>query len=200
MKSSITARGALAAAMLLASVPALAIDDGSDSSRSNRPQFTFSGLTFSRVSTDFENLEEAINLGFGLGVRIPSIEWVGLELDTSISVIPGENLGTTRCRTGSGLGSLPADCPNDTRSGDELQMQVITLYGALRSPGRFFGVGKLGYRYMNTTIPELEEDGRSGTAWVLGAGYRYNERGGTVELLYTQISDKMDAIGLSISY
>ncbi len=60
-------------------------------------------------------------------------------------------------------------------------------------------MGKVGYRYLNTNLPELQEN-RSGSAWGAGVGYRWNKKGSYAELGYTKYSEDLDAIGFAISY
>src|SRR5688572_17420548 len=53
-------------------------------------QVFYSGLGIERVSTDFDNLGEATNLEGVMGFRIPTLPWIGLEIDIAQTLIPGE--------------------------------------------------------------------------------------------------------------
>ena len=183
---------------------------------------TYSGLGVTRVSTDFDNLGEAINLQLILGFRIPTVPWFGVELDFQSSVIPGENEGVpaspilggggggTPCI--GGIPDLPPGCTvgggggggggapsgNFTNDPDEFGMNAAGLSAVLRSTGRFYAMGRYGYRYVQTSIEELNEK-RSGTAWGLGVGYRWSKSLSGVELGYHQLTSEMDYLGLMFS-
>jgi hypothetical protein len=153
---------------------------------------TYSALGLSRVTADFDNVGSAISLDSVLGFRVPGVQWFGLELNLGFTIIPGE---TTPC---GGLG--PACGPNDTRGTQDFQAVNVGVYTVFRTPGRLYGAGKIGYRYINSNLPELDED-RSGTGWGAGLGYRYNpDRGGAVELMYTRMSGDLDTLGLLFGF
>lgn len=183
---------------------------------------TYSGIGLSRVSTDFDNLSEAINLDGVLGIRVPTIDWVAAEIGVSATVIPGDNDGRTAssggglgggggggtcvipgvlppgCTTGGGGGGGSSSTGNFTRSEQDYGVNILSVQLVLKNPGLFYGVGKAGYRYINSNLEEFSEKA-SGNAYALGVGYRYNENGG-VELLYSKYSDLLDGITLSVSY
>ena len=66
----------------------------------------------------------------------------------------------------------------------------------LKSPGKFYALGRFGYRYVATTIDELNEN-RSGTGFGVGAGYRWGKGLSGVQIQYQQLSDDIDAIGIT---
>jgi hypothetical protein len=65
----------------------------------------------------------------------------------------------------------------------------------LKSTGRFYVMGRYGYRYIATSIDELNET-RSGTGFGAGVGYRWGKGLSGVELTYKELSDEVDGIGL----
>lgn len=213
---------ALAAALTLAAGPAAAQsedesilrDDTSSSGTSMPPpeeeqeelSTTYSSIGLQKVSADFENVEDAINLDITLiGFRIPTVSWFGVELNLGFTMIPGE-IKTTSSSGGGGGGvlcGLPGQppCPEGTVSASEGDFTATTLgaFAVVRSPGKFFGMGKLGYRYVNSNIDQLNQE-RSGSGWGAGVGYRWNKKGSYAELGYTKYNDLLDGIGFSISY
>lgn len=187
-------------------------DDDKDRDPSRR--ITYSSIGLTRASTDFDNLGKPINLSAVLGIRVPTLEIISAEIELSTTLIPGENDGRT---SGGGLGggggggglldpilgggdegggSAPAG--NFTQRPDDLLLNTIGVFGVVRSPGDFYAVGKYGFRYIQSSIQELQEEA-SGTAYVLGGGYRYGEDGG-VELTYSKYSDFIDYISLVVTY
>jgi hypothetical protein len=174
-------------------------------------QVFYSGMGISQVETDFTNLDKAFNLDVTLGFRIPTVKWIGIEIDIGQTIIPGEN----KSQEQSGLGGGDGDCltedppfpPGCTPSGvgnqeqvardlDELQMQALGLSLALKSTGRFYVLGRYGYRYIATSIDELNEN-RSGTGLGFGVGYRWGKGLSGVELQYKELSEEVDSIGLT---
>ena len=203
------AKAAASAAVLLLSLPALAKDDDDKSKDKDddkpRESVTYTGIGLTRVSTDFDNLKDAVNLQLVLGFRVPTFDWFGAEVEIGTTIIPGENESNTSSGGGGGAcgGILQPPCPpgtTNTQDLDELQMNNIAAYAVFRSPGRLYGMGKIGYRYVNASIEELMEDDRSGTAWGAGAGYRWGETLSGVELFYTKFSDRIDYIGFTLNY
>lgn len=185
-----------------------------------RESITYSGIGVAAASTDFANLKDAFNLSAAVGFRIPTLRNIfSVELEIATTVIPGENSGAAPLLGGGGGdggdGGLPIVGGGDggdggnggdgggerlTRSGADLQMNNIGLYLVARSPGRFYAMGKYGYGYTNSNIPELQEK-RSDTAYGAGFGYRWNpETLSGVELYYTRFNDEIDYTGLQISY
>ncbi len=181
---------------------------------------SYSGIGLSRVSTDFDNLDEAINLDFVLGIRVPTINWISAEINFATTIIPGENKGQPSgggfggggdpcifpgfppgCVEGGGGGSGSSSQGKNTRSRNDLQMNNIGVFAVLRSPGKFYGLGKVGYRYVNTSIEEIQEGGdKGGTAYGLGGGYRWGKGLSGVELLYVDYSKDLEYIGFNIAY
>jgi hypothetical protein len=207
-----TMRNAISAVLgllLLAVLPVHAAEDlktipVDDSERDDKPakrheSVTYSGIGLTQVSTDFDNLKSAVNLGITLGFRVPTFDIFGAEVEIGTTIIPGENKGSSGGSTGNCGGLLQPACPGDTASGDDLQMNNIAVYGVLRSPGKLYGMGKFGYRYINSSIAELQEN-KSGSAWGLGGGYRWGESLSGVELFYTKFSEHITYIGFSIAY
>lgn len=168
-------------------------------------QVFYSGFGISRVSSDFDNLEDAVNLDVILGFRIPTVPWVGIEIDLGQTVIPGENSGggggglTGGSNTNCG-GLLQPPCPEaaapNTSDPDEFQMQALGASLVLKSTGKFYALGRFGYRYVATSIDELNVN-RSGTGFGVGAGYRWGKGLSGVQIQYQQLSDDIDAIGIT---
>lgn len=186
-------------------------------SSADEDNVTYSGFGLTRVSTDFDNLEDAVNLDGTLGVRVPNFDWVAAELNLSFTVIPGENSNEGGLIGGGGgsegncvvdnpptppgcTPATPGSEPQTTGDLDDFQMQGIGAYVVLKNPGRFYGMAKIGYAYQVTTIEELDDRGRNGTAYMLGAGYRYGKTLGGVELVYQRLLNDVDGIGLNITY
>lgn len=165
----------------------------------SRESVTYSGIGLARVSTDFENLDDAVNLNLTLGFRIPTLDVLGAEIEFGTTIIPGENSGAGGSGTNCG-GLLQPPCPGNTADNDELQMNNIAIYGVFRSPGRLYGMGKIGYRYINASIEELMADDRSGAAYGGGVGWRWGERLSGIELYYTRYSEEIDYVGFALNY
>lgn len=189
-------------------------DDDDKKERDPRRKITYSSIGLTRASTDFDNLGKPINLSAVLGIRVPKLDIISAEIDLSTTLIPGENDGRTASSGGlggggggglfdpilggGGGGGEEAQAGNFTRSPDDLLLNTIGVFGVLRSPGDFYAVGKYGFRYIQSTIQELQEEA-SGTAYVVGGGYRYGEDGG-VELTYSKYSDFIDYFSLVVTY
>lgn len=171
----------------------------------------YSAIGLQKVSTGFSNVDDAINLDATLvGFRIPTIPWFGIELNVSGTVIPGQisqtstsGGGTTCTLPEQILGTCtPGGGTVTSTSTEDFAIMSYGVYAALRSPGTFFVMGKLGYRYVQTSIDDAVEeyhDNRSGNAWAIGAGYRWRPEA-YGEITYTKLTDDIDAIGFSISY
>lgn len=169
-------------------------------------QVFYSGLGIDRVSTDFANLGEATNLQAVLGFRIPTVKWFGLEIDLGQTLIPGDyrdpDPGSLGTPTGCGpLGTDP--CPGTPAEegafdpeGDEFQMQALGLSLALKSTGRFYVMGRYGYRYLATSNEALNED-RSSKGFGAGLGYRWGRGLSGVELTYKELAEHVESIGLT---
>lgn len=169
-------------------------------------QVFYSGMSIERVSTDYDNLGEATNLGATLGFRVPTIPWVGLEIDIGQTIIPGEyrepDPGTPGTPAGCGpLGTDP--CPGTpaeegARDGDgqEFGMQALGIGLAFKSMGKFYVTGKYAYRYIATSNDTINED-RSGKGLGFGVGYRWGRGLSGVELGYKELAKNVEAIGLT---
>lgn len=204
-------KSSLLLAALMVCAPAFAVDDGTKEAeeKSENSSVTYSGVGLVQAKTKFDNLKPAVNLNASLGFRIPTVEIFAVELEISTTVIPGSNSGPRQCSTiGGGGGGLigggssgSTSCPPGkfTSSSDDLQMNNIGVFGVLRSPGKFYAMAKYGYRYLNTNIPELQQE-RSGNAYGFGGGYRWGKSLSGVELAYTKYSKEVTYTGFSISY
>lgn len=189
-------------------------DEDKDDQRDSSRKVTYSSIGLTRVSTDFDNLGKPINLSAVLGIRVPTLEFISAEIDLSTTLIPGENDGRTASSGGTlggGNGGIldpifgggaddggEAPVGNFTQRPDDLLLNTIGVFGVLRSPGDFYAVGKYGFRYIQSSLQEFQEEA-SGKAYVLGGGYRYNEDGG-VELTYSKYSDLIDYVSLVVTY
>lgn len=217
--------GLAACALGLGSWPVLAQDDdyGMDApapkavEQGNAALYT--GLGLSRVSTDFRNLSDAINLQMFAGVQVPVLTWLSGEVDFSFTVAPGNNHGTRNVSTTGGTpctlppsmldpDGTPDGCdaastepePGTTASQNDLQMTNLGAFAVLRTPGRLFAVARYGYRYVNTSIDEIDEDDRLGMAYSVGAGWRWRAGLSRFELAYTRYSEHLDYLGIGIAY
>jgi hypothetical protein len=180
-------------------------------------QVFYSGMGISQVETDFTNLDKAFNLDVTLGFRIPTVKWLGIEIDIGQTIIPGENKTAEQSGLSGGgneclINPSPLDpdgfpngCSPSGSAGsqetvsqdpDELQMQALGLSLALKSTGRFYVLGRYGYRYIATSIDELNVN-RGGTGFGAGVGYRWGKGLSGVELQYKQLSEEVDSIGLT---
>lgn len=160
-------------------------------------QVFYSGMGIERVSTDFDNLGEATNLAAVLGFRVPTFPWVGLEIDIAQTIIPGENDNTS----GSDTTCPPLDpfctpTAGTTADTDEFAMQALGLSLVFKTRGRFYFSGRYGYRYLATSIDELNED-RSHSGPGVGVGYRWGKGLSGVELGYKELGKDVEAIGLT---
>ncbi len=175
-------------------------------------QVFYSGMGIERVSTDFANLGEATNLEVVLGFRIPTVPWVGLEIDIGQTIIPGE-YRDPRPGQAAGPPCVPPGSNNNTppgceapavpgeqgafdADGREFGMQALGLSLALKSTGRFYVTGKYGYRYIATSNDTVNEN-RSGKGFGAGVGYRWGKGLSGVELGYKQLAEDVDSIGLT---
>lgn len=167
-------------------------------------QVFYSGIGLSKVSSGFDNLEDAVNLDVVLGFRIPTVPWVGIEIDLGQTVIPGENKRSNSSSGGGSCGGVfdpitgctPTPGQTTTNDTDEFGMQALGASLVLKSTGKFYALGRLGYRYVATSIDELNVN-RSGTGFGVGAGYRWGKGLSGVQIQYQQLSDDIDAIGIT---
>ena len=190
-------RLALLALPLLAALPAQAQVARQFSSA------TYTGLGGSQVSTDYHNLKDAINLDAIGGFRIvPAQKWGSLsaELNISISVSPGKNEGVPSGTGGVIGGGGTADCGKCTSDPDDFASQNFSLLATYRTPGRFYGLGQAGYSLSLTSIDEIEEHGRGGFSYGGGIGFRFGQETAAVEVLYQQVSEALQTIGIRLIY
>ncbi|SFF22711.1 Outer membrane protein beta-barrel domain-containing protein [Fontimonas thermophila] len=176
---------------------------------------TYSGVGLSRVDPKIDTaglqFDTPINLDATLGFRIPTIQWFGIELNISSTVIPGQVTETT-CSPpsgGGGGGGLPLPGGGSggsggqsctTRDAGDFGGQSVGAFVVLRSPGAFYAQGRVGYRYLNYNADALREK-RTGSAYGLGVGYRWNPQTGSgVELGYNRFNDRLQAIGFQFNY
>jgi hypothetical protein len=170
-------------------------------------QVFYSGLGIDRVSTDFDNLGEATNLQAVLGFRIPTVKWIGLEIDLGQTLIPGDYRDPRPAQPagpscspiptpGCGTPAQPAEKGAFDPEGDEFQMQALGLSLALKSTGRFYVMGRYGFRYLATSNEALNED-RSSEGFGVGLGYRWGRGLSGVELSYKELAEHVESIGLT---
>ena len=189
-------------AEILETVP---VDEGTEVPPPEEEQsVVYSAIGVSMVAADFKNVEDAVTLDITLlGIRLPQINWLGVELNFGTTIIPGQvkqsDPGDPGSPTGCGpLGLDPCPgTPGSSASGD-FGVNHAGLYAVVRSPTRFYVMGRVGYRYADTNLPELSED-RSGSAWGLGGGYRFGPSG-FAELQYVQLTPDLTATGLQVTY
>jgi hypothetical protein len=164
---------------------------------------TYSGIGVSFISADFRNVKDAVTLDITLiGFRIPNVNWFGIELNAGFTVIPGQITRTQPGDPGSptGCGFLNLEpCPGTpgTSAQGDFNANHASLNAVLRMPTTFYLMGKVGYRYVGTNLPELDDD-RSGSATGFGIGYRFSKYG-FVELHHTRLSDRLELTGLQVS-
>jgi hypothetical protein len=170
-------------------------------------QVFYSGMGIDRVSTDFDNLGEATNLQAVLGFRIPTVRWIGLEVDLGQTLIPGDYRDPRPAQPagpscspvptpGCGTAAVPAEKGAFDPEGDEFAMQALGISLALKSTGRFYVMGRYGYRYLATSNEALNEN-RSGNGFGAGVGYRWGRGLSGVELAYKELADNVESIGLT---
>jgi hypothetical protein len=176
----------------------------------------YAGLGAERAQSGLDNVGGAVNITAVTGVRVPTIDWIGAELGLAQTIIPGKNdnqssgvLGKAACITvnpnvppgctppAGGGGGGSSNAPSGSEG--DFTMTSIALSLALRSPGRFYATGKIGYRYLVTNFTELD-DKRSGVAWTAGLGWRWGQSLSGVEALYTGYAGGVKGYGLAITY
>lgn len=155
---------------------------------------TYSGIGIGHADAGFDNLDPAVNLEFALGLRVPTIHWISAEIGFATTLIPGENAGAPPGGFLGGGGS-----GDHTSDPDEFAMNSVAVAAVLRSTGRVYLMGKAGYRYVSTSIQELNED-PSGSLLAGGIGWRWGKSLSGVELQYGRLTDDIDQISLGISY
>jgi len=204
-------RRVLCASSLLAALPALAVDDGTKEAPptdESDGSISYSGAGVSRVNVKLSDpdikIDGAINLTAIIGFRIPTVDGFGIEIEIGQTIIPGQILERS-CSTvvnpppPLGPGGSTTTC-SDTDRGDFGMNFAAGLYAAYRTPGKFYGMGKVGWRYAGTNIEELQAD-RTGSAYAGGLGYRWNLRKNSgVELYYNKFTSQISYVGLNLSY
>ena len=188
-----------------------------------RDAVIFAGIGLSKVRADFSNVSDAINLDLAAGAHVPVLTWLSGEIDFSFTVAPGNNHGVQTTMTGTPCtvppspldpNGTPDGCdpnattpptavlvPGTTRSENDLQMTNIGAFAALRTPGRFYVLGKYGYRYINCSLDEIQHGSdQDGWAWSYGAGWRWGVGLAGVELAYTRYSSQLEYVGLALAY
>jgi hypothetical protein len=179
------------AIMLFSSLASAAVD------RKQEESIIYSGASFSRVSTGFDNLDDATNLNFTLlGLRVPNVSWFAIEANIGFTLQAGENSGS-----GGGGGIFGGGAGgNNVSSSEDLRLNTSGLFAIFRTPGKFYAGAKYGFSKVNSNIAEIE-DAADGTALGFSAGYRFNPEGfGQVELEYLDLGDELDSIGIAFSY
>lgn len=218
----------LALPALLLSPLALAQVAPTDNRERNADDPTYTSFYFTQADADYANLDPAINIGGGFGFRFPDFEFLSVGLELSSTIIAGENSGAAGGIFGNGgdnnddggggildpiIGGGGGDDGNNdnggssasrgTRTSEDLLVNTFGIFVGLESPrswsSRLFGTARVGYAYIDSSIPEMVEDGRSQTAYGVGLGYRYGDSG-RIELRYTRMSDDLEYISLGYSF
>jgi hypothetical protein len=190
---------ALPLAVSAADTPAPSSPEVSDPAQ----EMTYAGIGFSRVSTGFSNVDPAVNLTGVIGLHPQGINWAALEMELGTTIASGDvtppaaSASTTSSTCG---GLLQPACPAaGSAAPGHFSLQQGSVFGVLRSPGVVYAIGRIGYQYSNTHLPELNGE-HSGAAWSLGAGWRYHPASATgVELLYTHVTNGVRYVGLSLN-
>lgn len=171
-------------------------------------QVFYSGMGIGMVETDFDNLDKAFNLDVTLGFRIPTVKWLGLEIDIGQTIIPGEYREPRPAQPAQPIGcgtvlnpcttpAQPAEEGADDPERDEFAMQALGIGVVFKSTGRFYVLGKYGYRYVNTSNETINELDRSTTGFAVGGGYRWGKGLSGVEISYKELGESVDQIGLT---
>lgn len=166
---------------------------------------TYTGLGGSRVSTDYDNLKDAINLDAIGGFRVvPDQKWGSLaaELNISASVSAGKNEGVPGSVGGGviGGGGSAADCGKCTNDPDDFGLVAFSLLGVYHTPGRLYGIAQGGYSLLVTSIDEIEESGRGSFGYGAGIGFRFGQETAAIELVYQKLSEDLQTIGIRLVY
>jgi hypothetical protein len=179
-----------------------------DAPEEERKAVLFATVGLSHVSSPFANVEDAVNMDVSLGAGLPwpYLDWFGAEIALAFTVVPGEYRGARPCEE---TGALPPLSPGEvacaagfyTRSQNELQMTNLGAFGVLRTPGRFYALGKYGWRYIASSIDEIQEGDRDGPAWAAGAGWRFGYGRLTgLELSYSDYSEQLEMVTLALTH
>ena len=180
----------------LAIVPAWAA--AAEAPPENSPEMTYAGIGFARVTPPPSYAHAATNLTGTLGFHPPQSNLLAIEFELGTTVASGDVDRTTAAPANCG-GLLQPPCPATGATQDHFSLQHGGVFGVLRTPGRVYGIGRAGYQYINTSLPELDGH-HSGFAWSAGAGLHYSGDISGVELLYTRVTNHVSYWGLSLSY
>ncbi len=143
-------------------------------------EMTYAGIGVARVSAGLDNVKDATNLTGVIGVHPKGMNWAAVELELGTTIISGDV-------------SPPA-------TDSHFSLQHGAVFGVLRSPGVVYGMGRIGYQYINTGLDELNGK-HSGAAWSLGAGWRFRPKSAAgAEILYTHVSNDVHYWGLRLNY
>ena len=208
---------ALFISLLAAASTAWAVDAGDDEEaeeRTSSDSVTFSGGGLSKVSSNFDNVADAINIDGTIGFRIPTVNWFSVELNLSQTVQGTDIKSIPQCSTTTQTGTNPVtgqpiftttngDCPGKYTTTDQRQQFGVFSFGvfaSLRTPGSFYGLAKIGYRTVNSSLEEHQDQG-SGSAYGVGAGYRWSSRSlAGAEVVYNKYGDLFSSISLNFNY
>jgi hypothetical protein len=149
-----------------------------------------------------------VNLSFAAGVHIPTIDWLGAEFAGSATVIPGKVTEVQPGSPGSPSGCGPLGlqpCPGSAASTSNGDASVFDLgiYAVVRTPGRFYATGRIGWRYFGSNVDDSSGtlyDQRSGVTFGGGLGWRWGQTLSGVEITYTRVSSDVNQIGAGIVY
>jgi hypothetical protein len=188
---------------MLETIPVEDSDDSDDAALDD--QVFYSGMGVSRVETDFENLGEAVNLDLTLGFRIPTVKWFGIEIDIGQTIIPGDYQHPRPPGPSCPPPPLPPTpgCGAPGQAGatdperDDFAMQALGLNAAFKSTGRFYGLARYGYRYLNTSNQTINSQDKSTTGFTVGGGYRWGRGLSGVEIAYKELGESVESLGLT---
>jgi hypothetical protein len=194
-------------------IPVNVDDEASAVQRGDGPEEERGALLYlsfgvSHVSSTFANVKDAANVDVSLGAGLPwpYLDWFGAEIALAFTVLPGEHRGPQPCQEAGGLpplspGEVVCEAGLYTRSQNELQMTNLGAFGVLRTPGKFYVLGKYGWRYIASSIDEIQERDRDGPAWAAGAGWRFGYGRLTgLELSYSDYSEHLEMVTLALTH
>lgn len=213
-------RALVATALLGAMVsgPALAQDSddrtATGSSSGAEPNPFYNSFKIQQIESDFDNLDEAFNFGTVVaGFRLPGdLKWLGIEIDLSQTVIPGENQGQPQPATGGGGGGgglIPGtgggggggsqqSSGNTTSDRDDLQIFAGGISLVARSTGQYYAGAKLGYsKLFQATIDEIDGESEVGFGVLAGLRFGNSVDSSSVELEYSEIAGDLTSLGIS---
>jgi len=143
-------------------------------------EMIYAGVGVAKVSAGVNNVGEATNLTGVIGVHPKGVNWAAAELELGTTIVAGD---------------VSTSGPDQ-----HFNMQHGAVFGVLRSPGIVYGLGRVGYQYISTGLDALDGH-HSGTAWSLGAGWRFRPKSAAgVELLYTRVTNDVHYWGLRLNY